>query len=194
MSRSSDDCDERRQAFRIEDHIHLHLSSQGEKGDDSGSLNFGGEKMLQDLTILRELGFQSHHLLAGIRKFHPEIAQYLALIDKKINLLTRSLSAVSLGDDIQPNCEVSLSVSGLSFNSQRTYKPQDSLALKMIFFPETVFIECWAHVVYSMREQGGGYQIALEFDELGDDDHELLLRHMIERQSEQIRKQRDKKR
>ncbi|MDH3355200.1 MAG: hypothetical protein OEL79_08315, partial [Chromatiales bacterium] len=64
---------ERRDAFRIDDQIYLDIVADGV--EKKGLVD---EKLSTHLSTLRELNFQSNHLLATIRKSNPEFAQYLA--------------------------------------------------------------------------------------------------------------------
>ena len=171
---------ERRDAFRIDDKIYLQIITDGvdEKGTD--------DKAGADLAALRELNYQSNHILAAIRKDHPDISQYLALLDKKINILTRIVSIEQLGAEIEPNMVVNISSSGLSFRSDTAYSQGRILSLHMILFPTCVPIHCQARVIYC-RAEGEMVRIALDFIDLGRAEREQLIRYMIERQSEQLR-------
>lgn len=172
---------ERRDAFRIDDKIYLHIITDGIE-----EKRVVDEKLSTHLTTLRELNFQSNHLLAGIRKNHPDISQYLALLDKKINILTRIVSMEQVGSDIEPNILVNISSSGLSFNSDTAYSKGRVLSLHMVLFPAYVNISCRARVIYCQAE-GEGVRVALDFIDLDSSEREMLIRYMIEKQSEQLR-------
>jgi len=172
---------ERRDAFRIDDRIYLKVVTDGL--DDKSVVD---EKLSSHLSTLRELNYQSNHILAGIRKNHPDISQYLALLDKKINILTRIVSMEQVGADVEPNMKVNISSSGLSFKSDVAYSEGRVLSIHMVLFPNYVTITCQAKVVYCQME-GDGLRIALDFIDLDAAEMELLIRYMIEKQSEQLR-------
>ena len=172
---------ERRDAFRIEDQIYLQIITDGIE-----EKNVVDEKLRSDLATLRELNFQSNHILAGIRKSHPDISQYLALLDRKLNILTRIVSMQQAGAEVEPNTWVNMSSSGLSFQSDVAYSKGRILSLQMVLFPAYTAINCQARVVYC-RAEGEMMRIALDFIDLDTSERELLIRYMIEKQSEQLR-------
>ncbi|MDH3355667.1 MAG: PilZ domain-containing protein, partial [Chromatiales bacterium] len=144
------------------------------------------EKLSTHLSTLRELNFQSNHLLATIRKSNPEFAQYLALLDKKINIMTRIVSMENIGADVEPNMKVNISSSGLAFKSDTTYSKGRILSVYMVLFPNYIVISCQVKVVYCQVE-GDRLRVAVEFLDLDPSARELLIRHLIEKQSEQLR-------
>ncbi|MCW8826125.1 MAG: PilZ domain-containing protein [Gammaproteobacteria bacterium] len=175
---------ERRDAFRIDVKIYLHIIT-----DDGEEKAVVDEKLSSHLTTLRDLNYQSNHLLAGIRKNHPDISQFLALLDKKINILTRIVSMEQIGIDVEPNMRVNMSSSGLAFSSDVAYSPGRILSIHMVLFPAYVTVTCQAKVVYC-RAEGSRLRIALDFVDLDASERELLIRYMIEKQSEQLRTER----
>ncbi len=171
---------ERRDSFRIDDKIYLYILNDGI--EERRAVD---EKIGAHLETLRELNQLSNPLLAEIRKSHPDIAQYLTLIDKKINSLTRIVSMDQAGGDIEPNMWVNISASGISFNSYTAYCQERVLSLRMVLFPACATIGCKARVVYSRAEREG-VRVALQFIDLDVSERELLIRYMIEKQSEQL--------
>lgn len=176
---------ERRDAFRIDDRIYLQIITDGMEDMDID------DKTGAHLATLRELNYQSNHILAAIRKNHPDISQYLSLLDRKLNILTRIVSMERLGAEVEPNVRVNISSSGLSFNSDEAYSKGRVLSLHMVLFPTYVTINCQARVIYCQAE-GEMVRIALDFIDLDASTRELLIRYMIEKQSEQLRVERER--
>lgn len=174
---------ERRDAFRIDDKIYLQIITDGIEAKNIDN------KIGAHLATLRELNYQSNHILAAIRKNHPDISQYLALLDRKFNILTRIVSMGQLGDEMEPNMKVNISSSGLSFKSDVAYSKGRVLSLHMVLFPAYVTVNCQARVIYCQTE-GEMVRIALDFIDLDASTRELLIRYMIEKQSEQLRTER----
>ncbi|QEP44056.1 PilZ domain-containing protein [Ectothiorhodospiraceae bacterium BW-2] len=180
--------DDRRRSFRIDDNIYLRLTSltKAEKERESQG------QVEKELKNLREFCFQSNHMLAQIRKSNPDIAQYLAIIDKKINILTRIVSAEQFTQPMEPNHQVNISSTGLSLRMAKcSVKPGSQLSAYMLFFPSYLTIECVAEVVYC-RPENKRFRMGIEFIDLDETAQEQLMRHLIERQSEQIRQQRNR--
>ncbi len=175
---------ERRDAFRIDDKIYLHIATDGIEESE-----IVDEKLNAHLATLRELNYQSNHILATIRKNYPDISQYLALLDRKLNILTRIVSMEQVGADVEPNITVNISSSGLRFESDVAYSKGRILSIHVVLFPAYVTISCQARVVYC-RTEGDVMRIALDFIDLDASERELLIRYMIEKQSEQLRAER----
>ncbi len=185
---------ERRRAFRVDDDVHLEFREliSGENEEESPP-----EKELQTcraLLQLRELTIQSGHLLAGIRKNHSEIAQYLTLLDKKIDAVAQIAGAISFGGDVQPNHRVNISANGMAFVHHNALAPTTRLHLRIILFPSMLCIQPLARVVYCKErpkaEARRRYRIGVEFEALAEQEQDMLIRHMMERQSAQRRKER----
>lgn len=186
---------ERRHAFRIDDHVHLRLHAVDDMQRPTEVSRDGAAKMVQQgLGTLRELNFQSSHILSAIRKSHPDISQYLSLLDRKVSILTQLAASAHYGMGMEPNTWVNLSARGVAFDQIDTpYHIGEPLRLQMMLFPSYTLIETRVVVanIYAAPEGDGAHaRVGLEFDSLGDHQRELLLRHITERQSEQLRRQR----
>jgi hypothetical protein len=188
---------ERRHAFRVDDQVHLSLKVSDELGDENSEQvpSEVADMVQRGLSTLRELNFQSGHILAGIRKSQPEISQYLSLMDRKITILTQLAASAHYGTDVKPNIWINLSARGMAFDlHENAYAVEDKLLVQMMLFPSYSIIEANAHVV-SIRNQAkggkqGNYRVALLFDSISESQREVLLRHITERQSEQLRMKR----
>ncbi len=179
--------DERRRSFRIDDRIFLRMTSLSKAQKERESQSQAD----QELKKLRELNFQSSHFLAQIRKSNPEIAQYLGLMDKKITILTQLIAAEQFKEPIAPTHLVNVSATGLSLLLNKCSVTAGTLLQTyMVFFPSYLTIECVSKAVYC-RPDGGRFRLGLEFEDLDETIREQLIRHLIERQSEQIRRQRE---
>lgn len=184
---------ERRQSFRIEDEIYLDyrpLPADAEPGSSSDSEIAG---VCRGLMQLRELNIQSGHALANIRKHNSEIAHYLSILDKKIETLTQMTGAIGMGHDIQASTRVNLGSGGMAFAAAESLQKGQRLALKMVLFPSHLCLQLTARVVYSQQEdKADKYWTGLEFDPLPEHEHDALIRHLLEKQSAQLRQEREK--
>ncbi len=185
---------ERRHAFRIDDQVHMSLSFLDDNKGTEAQLELSDvAKMAQQgLSTLRELNYQSGHILAGLRKTQPEVSQYLSLLDRKINILTHLAASAHYGIGVEPNSWVNLSARGMAFDVvPDTYRVGEQLMLQLMLFPSYVLLDSGVRVV-SIRESAkeGKVRVAVEFDGMSEQQREVLLRHITERQSEQLRRQR----
>ncbi|MCW8919459.1 MAG: PilZ domain-containing protein [Gammaproteobacteria bacterium] len=177
--------------FRIDDELYLDVQPLGvEEGDEALAWRHDTSGFCDGLIRLREIGLQSGHILAAIRKHHPDIGNYLALLDKKIDILAQLVGTVGLGGEITPTHRVSLGVQGMSFDSTTALAPQSALALKLVLFPSHLCLHLQAKVL-SCEAKGAGYRVELEFGQMDEIEREALIRHLLETQSAALRRRRD---
>lgn len=189
---NSADGRERRHAFRITDEAYLDYRRlpPGATSDSSSNEITG---VCRGLMQLRELTIQSSHILAGIRKHDSEIAQYLSILDKKIDALAQMSATVGMGSDIRPDTTISLSAGGVAFAQPEALQPGERLALKLVLFPSHLCLQLVAKIIYCTPENAdtGQYWTGVEFDPLPEHEQDALIRHLLEKQSAQLRKERD---
>ncbi len=176
------DSEDRRRSFRLDDQVHFSYKLLKEDEEGSGEIS--------PIAQLRELSQQGSHILASIRKSEPEIAQYLALLDKKIEIIAQMEEKKRLGDETKPNLRINLSQHGLSFRQKKPLAEGARLQVKMIFFPSLLSIECVGRVVYCNAQEGSSYKVGVEFTNIDERQQEALIRYMIEKQSALLRKER----
>ena len=190
---SSPSGQERRRAFRVDDEVHLDFQLLDEETEE-GPLAHDALQTCRALMQLRELSVQSGHLLANIRKQHSEIAQFLALLDKKIDAVAQIAGALSFGDQIQPNAKINLSASGMAFTHHSAIPVPQRLAIRLVLFPNMLCIQPRGRVVYCREQPQASsqhrYRIGVEFEPLAEQEQDMLIRHLLERQSAERRRER----
>ncbi len=196
MTTSPPSSGERRQYFRIDDDVYLEYQALSEAdylaqlaaplGDAAGP----GALTLQ----LRSLTAQASALLAQIRKRDMEIGQYLALIDRKVELLGRAVLGNQFGHDLGPNAHVNLSGGGIGFTSAERLAPGTKLDLHLVLFPSTLLIRGLAQVIDCAQleetDPQQPYLVNTEFTHIAELAREALIRHTLELQSARLRQQR----
>jgi len=95
----------------------------------------------------------------------------------------------------RPVLDVNLSAGGLVFPSRDFYDPGQLLQLKLVLLPELLGILVGARVVYCDKAVPGSaeypWQVAVEYDCIRESDRDLLCSHIMARQTEQRRQQRE---
>ena len=185
---------ERRRSFRVDDDVHLVFRLIKE---DSEPHRHGEDQTLQTcraLMQLRELSSQSGHILANIRKQHSDIAQYLALLDKKNEAVAQIAGAMSMGGEMAPNTRLNISVGGLAFSQETPLLTGQRLAMRIVLFPSHLCIQPKGRVVYSLEQPQADHRhrhrIGVEFEPLTEQEQDQLIRHLLEKQSAQRRRER----
>jgi len=184
---------ERRRYFRIDDDIVL--SYQRVAADQVPSHHAFGDAEPDVFSLashLELLSAESATLLRRIERDDPTLGDYLRFLEQKIDLIAHALLANEEEFRLQPAQRVNLSAAGLSFWCGDNLATGTVLELKLILPPTLIGIRAYGRVVYC-RYRGSeapAYQVGVDFIELRDQDRDLLIRHIIKKQSQQLREHR----
>jgi c-di-GMP-binding flagellar brake protein YcgR len=184
---------ERRRYFRIDDKVQLQVRrltdeefqlAMNKAPDQHAGANVAAQ--------LRNLTNQMGNTLLTIRKHNPEIAQYLQLLDKKLEILARHLdSPAEANARLQ---KVNIGTGGLAYWTEEALPAETKLEVQFVLFPSCLRVTALAHVVHAEEDPQGTaaqrFRIGVDFDRIGDAEQEGLARHLIELQSAQLRRQR----
>ncbi|GAB4302110.1 MAG: hypothetical protein Kow0096_23410 [Thiohalomonadaceae bacterium] len=189
--------EERRRFFRIDDEVYLEYRLLPEEDYQRRLRQPAGSRQDTSALALQLHGLtsQSSSLLAQIRKRDPEVGQYLAIIDRKVELLGRALLGSQLGHISGPNHKVNLSGNGIAFFSAEPLASDSKLELRLMLFPGHTVINTLGRVVHCNVVPGGApqpYRIGVEFTHLAEMGRDALVRHTLELQSARLRQKKEK--
>jgi c-di-GMP-binding flagellar brake protein YcgR len=179
---------ERRRYFRVEDEIILtYRPIPPEEVPDPEQFQSQCVDHFSLTSTLECLSRESLLQFRLIQRDHPEVAKYLEVLERKIQVLAQAflLSANPLSD--QPTRKVSLSASGLAFEAEQSLAEGQILELKLVVPPALVGILTFGKVVYCRLKEDSRYRIGVDFLALRDQDREFLIRHVVKRQLVQLR-------
>ncbi len=193
----SDDAVERRNFFRIDDSVNLSFQEISE--------NALKERMSQvemelegGFTVMSSIAAINQNMAAVMHRIEseePDIAEYLKAINSKIDILGRAL--LSKDSDLveQPAQPVNLSASGMAFYTSEPVKNGSLLELRVLLMQSFTGIITFGEVVGcdSVDDPVGGfnYFIRINFKHMRESDRDLLIRHVVKRQGEFLRKRRE---
>ena len=187
---STHDEDDRREYYRIDDMIALEFTPlSGAEALASDELH-DSSPLFNLLSDLHLMDFESQHLLRHISERDRTLANYLKVINKRIDLLGQAL-AQSLLRDIGMPRQVSLSEGGVSFTNAQALAQGTHLALKMVLMPQALGLLLRAKVVYCRPQPSQQFEIGTEFEALTDAQRQLLARHILQRQALERRQARE---
>ena len=190
---SYQDADDRREYYRIEDLIALDFSLlSGPEALASDALH-DSSPLFNLLSDLHLMDFESQHLLRHISERDRTLANYLKVMNKRIDLLGQAL-AQNLVRDIGAPRKVSLSEGGVSFNHPQAVAQESHLALKMVLMPQALGLLLRAKVVHCQPQADGQFEIGTEFEAMTDAQRQLLARHILQKQAHQRRLAREQQR
>ena len=193
----ADDLEERRRYFRVNDIINLHHKLIDEVNMDK--LSHVSNDILSNCslgTALDVLAKDSRNLLARIERRDQETAEYLKLLDTKIHLIAQAIiihGEQYFEHDAQ---EVTLSATGLSFNNDTAIKVGQLLELRILLTSCMAVIVAFARVVQckdvAKDNPKQPYNICVEYMNLAEDERELLIKHVVKKQMQQLRDKHEK--
>ncbi len=131
---------------------------------------------------------QMQPLLAKIREQSLEIAEYLRLMDRKLDLVARAFLLQEINVQEEPVCRVNLSAGGVGFYEKNPFAAGTTLEMELILLPSYVGILAYGKVVYRKHEPnavaGLPFRIGVEFCNLRERDRDLIAQHVLSRESE----------
>jgi len=188
--------DERREYFRIADEIALDYRPLKDEEVD-GLLERMRSRLVDRFTAASSFAAttrQMAHLIHKVQTESPELARCLQAIDQKLNMIAQLFVSEQMALDDQPTREVSLSAGGVAFRAQHELRTGSLLELRMVLFPSMIGILTISRVIHCERMDDGNsqfpWQVAVEYEHLRETDRELLVRHIMSKETEQLRAQR----
>jgi len=187
---------ERREYFRIDDEIALdyRLIKQAEV---EGLVERIHARFPDRFTVGSTFAATSRQMAQAMHKAQaqsPDLARCLQAIDQKLNMLAQLFVTEEIGIDQQQTREVNLSAGGLAFRSQHEIATGCLLEMRMVLFPSLVGILTVSRVVQCERLNDANtqfpWQISVAYEHLRESDRELLVRHVMTKQTRQLRSER----
>ncbi len=195
--KAADDAAERRTFFRVDDSVSLsyHPISEKELDDRIDRVEMELEGNFTVMSSIASINQNMAGIMHRIEGSEPDIAEYLKAINNKIDILGRAL--LSNNSDLveQPAQPVNLSASGLAFYSSESVDAGSLLELRLLLIPSFTGIITFGEVVgcdpVDDAVGGFGHFIRVNFMHMRESDRDLLIRHVVKRQGEFLRKRRE---
>lgn len=172
---------ERRQHFRIEDQIYFEYkilkpgNCYSDKSVTDDLLGMSGQRFIETTQYFESLDYELAELTQSLALKEPAIAHYLNLINAKIDYLVRHLTI----SDKTPLRRVNISLGGMSFKSKEKIKEKTQLKIVVYTKPKMVPIVINATVVYSQYLSETYYRTAVQFENLTQEQEQLLSQHIM---------------
>lgn len=138
------------------------------------------------LGELHLLDHESQHLLRQIGEHDRGLAAYLKILNKRVDLIGRALS-LQLVEDMGTPQQVTLSEAGLTFSAPQPLPVGQWIALRLLL-PDPIGLAANAQIADCVRDDASGrYLIQVSFAECNDAQRQLLARHIVQKQAQEIR-------
>lgn len=183
---------EKRRYFRVSDTISLQYKVVDDFSMDQ--LSHISDDVLENCSLvaaLEVLNDEARILALRLERRDPEWFEYLKIIDTKINLIVQALTRDNEQYAKHEKHEVSLSGSGLAFRNQSEIAVGTVLELRMMLTSCLAVIVTYGRVVdcrnASQNSPEQPYEISVEYINMKEEDREVLLKHVVKKQLQQLR-------
>ncbi len=187
-----EDNKDRRRFFRIDDEVSLHYRVVDEETILAAS------QLTDDLlsscslvTALDELDQAAKIIMHRVEKNQPAIAEYLRIMDSKISLLTQEV--FRHGHDFSESNvrHANISATGLAFENNESLQEGKLLEIKLLLTSCFAVIKIYGKVIYCKKSSSQNdkfpFYIGIDYINLVEQDREVLIKHVVKRQMQQIR-------
>jgi hypothetical protein len=193
--------DDKRHYFRVNDSVNLSYrfidESQINHHPTTSSNLLDNCSLISALELINEEATIVHDKL---EKIHSDFADYLKLLNIKIDLLAQAVIKLSVPEEITENQtrNANISASGVGFDSRELLKVGQYLEIKMLLVHSTVVVVTYAKVVHCIKNSNTAgdylYFVGVDYVNLKETDRDLLSKHVAKKQLQQIREQKEKMR
>jgi len=193
--KTAEDKAERRNFFRIDDSVTMSYQVVTQEELPQRMDDVEAEANFTLMGSMASINQNMAGIMHRIEENDHDVAAYLKAINNKIDILGRALLSNDNGLTEQSAQPVNLSASGLAFYTSEKVDTGAILELKLLLQPSFTGIITFGEVVGSdlVDEQVDGfdYFTRVNFMHLRERDRDLLIRHVIIRQSEVLRRRRE---
>jgi hypothetical protein len=194
---------ERRRFFRIEDSVHLGLRviPEAELAERVARLENNVAGSFGLMTGITALTQTVAACLRRIENRDPDVADYLKVLDRKIDLLARAFLSEEADIADKPARAVNLSAGGMAVHSREAMAEGTLLEIRLLLLPSYTGIVTYGAVVGSRpvaAEDGPDtdpefpYLVRIDFSFMREPDRDALIRHILLKQGEWLRRRRER--
>lgn len=186
------DDNERRRYFRVIDSINLLHKVVDESSLDQ--LSHISDDVLGNCSLaaaLEVINEDARMIAPRLERRDPEFFEYMKLLDSKITLIAKALALKDDDFARHDKRDVCLSGSGLAFANQRALPIGCLLELRMVLTSCLAVIVVFGRVVQckdiAASNPDAPFEICVEYVNMKEEDRELLLKHVVKKQLQQLR-------
>ncbi|MDR3443466.1 MAG: PilZ domain-containing protein [Legionella sp.] len=172
---------ERRQHFRIEDHVYFNyrIMKPGEICSDRAVsdelLGKNSQRYLEASHYFQNIDYELAELTQAIALKDPALVHYLNLLNSKIDYLSRQML---MTNTVQMH-KVNISLGGMAFKTPELLKEHTNLKMVIYTKPRMIPIIVEATVVYSQYQDEHHYRTAVTFNNLTEEQEQILSQHIL---------------
>ena len=188
---------ERRRYFRIKERTLIkYRVIQEDMLAEERRFIFLNEIKVENLhAALLGIDLRLHDLVAAVRGESKLVAEALDLINRKLTLLERVVSLESSrldGSEYHEHepTQVDLSGGGMALIAPTPLASSAWLAIDLVLLPTNHPMRVIGRVVDCRQNDDGEFAIAIEFEEIREEDRDMPIQHIVRKQSQILREER----
>lgn len=180
---------DRREFFRINDRVIVDFRPIEQEQATVIGQRLQSPTSQQDNQQLRTLESAFTHLVDQINHQDRDIARALRMLDDKLNLIHRQIRNLVQPVETEKARDVNLSGGGMALISDQSLPAKTQLEVSIQLIPSAITITAVARVI-SCKPIDDGYHLRMAFVHMDEYDRNLLVKHTLSRQAEQLRAER----
>lgn len=187
--------EDRRNYFRVDDTVRLSIRPVPPE-ELEARLDELDHDLVGNFTVQSSLAAITAQMSMSLRRIEnrdPDLAAYLRAIDQKIEVIGRAFITQEPEFHAQQAVPANLSAGGMCVGVGEAYPSGTVLEIRMLLFPSFTGLMIYGRVIDTepaTEETAGGrfaHVARIEFSHIRESDRELLIRHLLRRQSQQLR-------
>lgn len=191
--------DDKRHYFRVSDSVNLSYRLIDEQQAKNPPVTSSSLLDNCSLTSALELISEEASIIhSKLDKIHSDFADYLKLLDIKLDLIAQAVITLSRHEEITENQtrNANISASGIGFDCHEPLSIGQFLELKILLVHSTAVIVTNAKVIHSIKnfnpDSDYPYFVGVDYVNMKESDRDLLSKHVAKKQLQQIREQKEK--
>lgn len=187
--------EERRRFFRIDDDIALYYKLI--EATELKAASHVSQNVLEGCSLSTAwhiLTQEAKIIQPRIETKDLEYAEYFKILNAKLDLIAQAFIMKDVDENEQKTRNVNLSASGLAFDNHEALPLGQHLKVTLILGAVVASIALQATVVYCRKNEDANkppYLIGLDYENIQEQDRELLIQYIMQRQKQQIRESKE---
>ena len=182
--------EERRRFFRIDDQLGVTWRRLTE--EESLGVVVRAENPMDDQSTLSQCNKSIELILPQVTASEPMIGELLGVLDRKLNLVLERLAENPDREEdfSHPIQTVNISACGMAMMLEEPLELGDGVYLELLLLPERFIVSTHGRIVGSSPKDDQ-YHTRIDFKGMHNEDQEIMIQHLVKRQSAQIKAAKD---
>lgn len=130
---------------------------------------------------------EGESLFKRIATISPDVAQYLSGLEHRLQLMATVLVKSEISETGGQLHNIDLSGNGLAVQTRNAFPLETLVELRLVLLPKYTGLDILARVRRTRPIAEGLTLMGMSFEQIREGDHELVIRHVVQKQSEALR-------